>query len=846
LEEASANCPFVLIIDDLDHASPESAEIMKLIVERSSAPGLVIVVSVSDDRSEWISDDTARFAHLILEELSPDETLELMKYRLGQPFASSGIVPNLYDLFGGIPMVILEEIKLIANALPLAVINDHRTLSGMTGQLEEFLSMNLEAMVSVRFQTLRPEEKLILQWISCFEEPCDIEILSEVLALRRGVLEENVTALEQRGFIRPAGPSDHPDHDKSGRGGRMDSPATPSDAAERKKVNRRRFRIRHRRLQSYVYNVVIKDHNHYHHSIAVVLDKAKGRDAWTDLKELGRQWDLCGESVKALACYEEASTKAPTHSDTAEMLKKALACLPEDRQERTTALMIRLAQALFAAASYRESVEIWEEILNRLTGDDERRLAAHTSIGKSFSRLGGNAKALQHFDEALSRAAADTDRFEIRQEIVALKIADGQYDEAVQLSERQRVFAARHPDRQLLASVETDLGIAQFYKGNVHESLKSFETTFTISKECKNTGKTIDALNNIGNVLSVMKDFRGALEKWRHALELITDPGPQHQRAQIFNNMGIAHSKLREFEEARSCYERAQKIFGSLGSENGVALTLTNLGEVVYADGNYERSLHLWTEALQMYREMQDSGSMAQTLLQLTQVYCTLGDANVASRMLGEAETLIQKSGLSTLEPLLCFLKGSVHAASNRYGEAAREYDAAAKGFQQNGSITGGTESELEKKLLALLRRAEMSRLLRQSDDIADTLGRIRAVDSKSISPLVTAETALTLGVLSRDYPVLVESRPLVFFRQGRELIEREQVSEISWKISCELGREYAKRGNAEKARENFLNAKLVIEYFASRITDDLARNRYLAADHRSEILAEAMEYQSS
>jgi hypothetical protein len=60
------------------------------------------------------------------------------------------------------------------------------------------------------------------------------------------------------------------------------------------------------------------------------------------------------------------------------------------------------------------------------------------------------------------RSTKESDLFELQQEIVAIKIAEGFYDEAIRLSNAQRELAEKQADAQAMGVVETDLGIALF------------------------------------------------------------------------------------------------------------------------------------------------------------------------------------------------------------------------------------------------------------------------------------------------------------------------------------------------------------------------------------------------
>jgi tetratricopeptide (TPR) repeat protein len=418
-----------------------------------------------------------------------------------------------------------------------------------------------------------------------------------------------------------------------------------------------------------------------------------------------------------------------------------------------------------------------------------------------------------------------------------LKIAEGKFDEAVTLILRQREFAAAQSDRELLALVETDLGIAEFFRGNFQESLQSFTVALDIYKP-RNEVKTIDALNNIGNVLSAMRDFRGALGKWEDALNRCNDQGTQYQRGQILNNMGIAHFKLEEYGEAASHYQQAKEIFDGLHSPRGSAFALTNLGEVTFAGGEYEQTFDYWNRSYALYEEMHDAEGMAQMLLGFVQLHIALENVGQAGQKLDEAESLIRQFHLLMFEGLVSYLRGLSLQAMGRCEQALEAFRTAESAFQQEGSFTGGTESPRDKWLLSRLRQAEVFHAMHLQDRAAVLLKELLSGHADELSPRLEAEIRYRLGIVAREHPDLAGEKALVCFREGLALIRDDHLSELSWKISFALGEEYARRGNSEKAREHFRTAKIVLDYFTSKFCSDDLRAQYVRSGSRAPVIA--------
>jgi tetratricopeptide (TPR) repeat protein len=562
-------------------------------------------------------------------------------------------------------------------------------------------------------------------------------------------------------------------------------------------------------------------------------------EGWTEYEELGRQYSLGGDQLAASSYYEAAGDRAVQHqslSRAADNFERAIE-LKHGRldEHEYLALQERLARVYFESGAYRKSSHIYELLLAHLDEDDTRGSPLSFALGKALSRSGEHAQALSHFEEALRLAPQPSARFEILQEIIALKIATGYYNAAVELCQTQREFALHAPSKEMLASVETHLGRAEFLRGNYEPARDSFTTALQIYREVQNRQRTVDALINLGNVLSVTRDYRGALEHWEQALSLGRELGTLHHEGQVQNNMGIAHYMLHEYAEARACYMRAKEVFEELRSKNGLALAFTNLGEVAYAEGDYEQALGWWKKSLDLNEEMKDSGGIAESLLQLARVSWSFGEVKQAQANLQRAESIIEERDLSTFRGQLSYLKGLQSLTLNSLEDARAAFLTAREAFENEG--------DYEKRSLAQLRLCEALIALGEHVEAAKLLTSMLDGQQLKSFPLTKAECLYLVGCIARDHPEDSQEKPLGCFKQGLELIENEVLGEISWKLSYAIAKEYSRRGQREKAERHYLNAQLIIEHLASRIKSTNLREQYLSVDHKSTILSEIASY---
>ncbi len=805
---ASKAFPLVLIVDDFDKIDSPSAKTITYLSEMLTGSRLVVLVSATGDSSLAFPFDQSVTRRIHLEELSLQEVTELVRASLGDQYVLAAIPEKLYELYGGVPPLIVQAVGMIADLLPLESYRDAGRIGEFANELERFLPASLEGFFARRFGKLTKEELLLLQVLASFDSPPSLKLLSDLVPMQPHRLNSCLDLLEHEGHVA-----------------RLD--------------NGNRCTIRHSKLKRHLYGTIGEARTKLHSFIASALKRLVEAGESTELEELARQYSLAGDRLVASSWYEVAGERAiqsQSLSRAVDNFERALELRTSKSDEHGYAtLQEKLAQAYFDSGSYRKSSQQYELLLAHPDETDGRRSALSVALGKALSRSGEHAQALGHFEEALRLASQPSTRFEISQEIIALKIATGYYNEAAELCRVQRESALQSPSKEMLASVETHLGRAEFLRGNYEAARNSFTAALQIYREVQNRRRTVDALLNLGNVLSVTKDYHGALDHWEQALSLGRELGTLHHEGQVQNNMGIAHYMLREYDEARACYMRAKEVFEELRSKNGLALALTNLGEVAYAEGEYEQALEWWEKSLDLNEEMKDSGGIAESLLHLARALLSFGEVKQAQVNLQEAEIIIEERDLSTFRAQLSYLKGLRSLALMSFEDAQVAFLTAREAFEMEG--------DYEKRLLSQLRLGETLIAIGEYIEAARLLVSMLHDQKLKSLPLIKAECLYLLGSIAENHPEATQEKPLGCFKQGLELIENEVLGEINWKLSYAIAKEYARRRQRKKAERQYMNAQLIIEHLSSRIKSTKLREQYLSVDHKSTILSEIASY---
>ena len=805
----SEKISFLLIADDFHLLDEASRAALTTMMNESAPCRIGVVLSITDEWEKELSAPPERTLRIDPDELALEDVVKLFRTVFGEKFAATGIGTRLYRYYGGNPALLMKAIGWIAETLPSEAILHPGNHPAMVGELEQLLTRNLDIYFAQRWRLLRKEKQIFLELLSCFDESPSTKMVEMIVPFRSATLHAIIGALRKQRYLASDGAGD-------------------------------RLRIRHLALKEQLRESARGEQ--IHRSIAEALEGESMSFGWKDLGELAKHFEQCGERGKALSYYELSGDRASSDGDSrggaVRSYAGALRCTVRVNGDGVLRLSAKLSEAYLADGAFQESIRVDEHLLANDNLTPSQTVEVHKRLGKASSRLGDNVKALQHLETAIKRSTSEGDLFELQQEIVAIKIAEGFYDEAIRLSNAQRELAERQADVQAMGMVETDLGIALFLSGEMEESLGAFTGALAVYERTNNKTKIVDALNNIGNVLSGMNSYRDALAKWNQAIGLLPEQGPNNQRAQILNNIGIAHAKLREFDEAASCYESAREIFAGLDSKSGAAFTSTNLGEVALAACAYELALRRWSEALRLYEEMHDFSGVAQTLLAQAQIYILLRDQLRAGEALDKVSDIREHHEVPGSDALFDYLRGMELFTIGRYSDARERFDRAEKNFSVQGAFTGGIVSESEMRIYAGVRKAESHLRLNEVQQALQILRQLLLGDGVAHLRSAAAEVHYAIASIETQHPDFAQEKPLVRLMRGLELIEGEHVAEVTWKLSYALGREFLKRGQREKGRLHLTNAGHVLDHFAAQFTDENLRAQYLRAEERGSIRA--------
>jgi CHAT domain-containing protein/Tfp pilus assembly protein PilF len=342
------------------------------------------------------------------------------------------------------------------------------------------------------------------------------------------------------------------------------------------------------------------------------------------------QWFLAGMSIAlSLQLSQPVAAAVPVGKTlhTAQALKEAIQLYRQGTAEALRGAIVK-----------------WEEALKRYrqAGDKTGQALSLISLGKIYSDLGEQQKALEYYSQSLPLFRAIGNRVW----------------EALTLN---------------------NIGTVYLRLGEKQKALEYLGQSLTLIRATGERGGESTTLTNIGQVYSELGEKQKALEYYSQSLPLFRAVDDRGGEAGTLHNIGLVYSELGEKQKALEYYSQSLSIFRAVGNRRGEATTLTSIG-TVYSDlREKQKALEYYSQSLPLRRAVGDRGGEAVTLFGIGHVYAQLGEKQKALEYYSQSLPLTRAVGDRGGEAVTLFGMASVKRDQNNLTEALNDIESSLK-----------------------------------------------------------------------------------------------------------------------------------------------------------------------
>ena len=802
LKEASALVPFALSIDDFHLADEMSTQLIRLIARTQDASFPFVLLScdsIATIRKELqIEPEEANI--VTLAGIDEEGVAELIRSQLGVAHIPNEIVRAVSNIVGDSPYVLKEFLNQFRLLAPEeALVELEQALRIPTAR--EKLPQSVNDVYARRFRRFSEEEQSVVCAVSCFRSPVQKEILGTICELPPDRLSHNLVLLIMGGVF-------------------VDS------------ENGSKVYFSHAGFRQFVYQNLGTERPTLQGHIAAILERRFNDAVETDAEEIGYHYKEAGMQSKAFSFFLRAAHQMAS----AYLLQESNVLLEEAIQLASSDEEIGTVQEQLAAQSdlvedYEKAESLYNALLMRPHISASQKYGYLKALGAVQIRRGRLDDAEKSFTQASGTAQSPEEMLEIEDELADIDIARGKLFDARVRCTSVLKHRSEGMNDSLTSSLLTKLGIISFYESKYDESTGYFEKAYEILKQNEDKTKLISPLLNLGNVYSVRHKYDQALESWNQALHHAEEVGNFHQQGQILNNLGIAEYNQGHYDAALINYEKGLALFDRLGNAPGRALCSTNIGEVHMMQAQYEKAFDAWEQCLELYRTINDAHGLAATYFHLIRLFVLFEDIGQAREHLRQSKEIIEQANLEAQWPIYYLCRSSIALAEKQFDEAEESARLA------NEELPPSDDDITSFELLIL--RGKICRGQGKNEKAAHYFKEAAAKSVGLNLPLLQAEALRELGIEVRNNDGLGDKRALNYFKDAYELIAAETVTDITWKICYDMGKELSIRGLALKSREFYMKAKHSLLYLSSLYTRQDLLTRFWETNNRGETIHE-------
>jgi len=540
--------PTLVVLEDSHWMDDASWDLIRYLT-RDPAPRPWLICVTRRPQGGELAREVDGHVQLALEPLDGDAAQRLALEAAGELALSGEALAAVRERSGGNPLFVRELVSAARAA-------------GTADALPE----SVETLITARIDTLMPEDRFVLRYASVLGARFQLGLLAEVLA-DEGVDVDDLARWERLGeFVG---------RDEEGE-----------------------LRFLHDLFRAVAYEgLSFKRRREVHGRVGEALER---RDAGAALLSL--HFLRAEDYERAWRYSVEAGHRAQSEHaniDAAELFERGLeaASKIDVPQAEVGAVAESLGDVCELAARYERAVDAYK-LARSLTDDDPRLLLKE---GVLRERLGKYRDALRWYGRGLKTADPAT-RVDLELAYAGVKYRQGQYDEAVEWSEKAARDAEAGGDRVKLAHAYYLEHIAFTDSGRRDSSHR--DEALTILEEVGDLVRLSSLQNNIGIEAYYDGRWEEAVEWYRRSGETSKRAGDPVNVARAQNNEGEILSDQGHLAEARPLFEEARRVWRAAQYPVGIALATANLGRAAARAGTFGEAHELLDEALELFAEI--------------------------------------------------------------------------------------------------------------------------------------------------------------------------------------------------------------------------------------------------
>jgi DNA-binding SARP family transcriptional activator/tetratricopeptide (TPR) repeat protein len=259
------------------------------------------------------------------------------------------------------------------------------------------------------------------------------------------------------------------------------------------------------------------------------------------------------------------------------------------------------------------------------------------------NRNWASAVEIQRLSVAAAVALGDADLEDRARSLLAAALTRARDHEAAIVEQQRALALARQAgDRQRVALALNNIGWMFNESGSPERALTAYQDALALfDTETKEDRPYVStALQNAGDVLSLLGQHADAVDHHRRALAIARADGDSSQESDSLTSLGEAHARAGDHRQAIVEYRAALTVLAENGNRFVEALTRGVLADSLRALGETDAAAGELAAAAELHRTLGDVPGAIGTLIDLAGLHLAEGDHLAARKAVDEAAAL--------------------------------------------------------------------------------------------------------------------------------------------------------------------------------------------------------------
>ncbi len=196
-----------------------------------------------------------------------------------------------------------------------------------------------------------------------------------------------------------------------------------------------------------------------------------------------------------------------------------------------------------------------------------------------------------------------------------------------------------------IAVTLSNLGLLSYKQSDYKSSEEFLEESLKLSRQVGNKWMVASSLNNLGNVAQAQGNYSKALTLYNDSLTIAEELEDQMGIATLLTDLGTVAHNQKEFEKAQELFNKSLKLRREIADNSGIASTLLELGRLAQDRQNYIEAHNFYSESLAILENLGDKHILTQVLEGYSTLMTLRGQAVLALRLAGAADTARKEMG---------------------------------------------------------------------------------------------------------------------------------------------------------------------------------------------------------